>query len=72
MPQQPLAYLNPEFLDSDEARPIRILSEYSEPLRRFKEQKKRYRISGQVLSKWDFILFKTRNMKWRFSTTVLA
>src|SRR5262245_32639065 len=36
---QPLAYLNKDFLDSDEARPIRILSEYLEPLRRFKEQK---------------------------------
>jgi len=39
MSQQPLAYLNAEFLDSAEARPIRILSEYLEPLRRFKEQK---------------------------------
>jgi uncharacterized protein (TIGR00730 family) len=36
---QPLAYLDPEFLESDEARPIRILAEYLEPLRRFKEQK---------------------------------
>src|SRR5437764_13706811 len=36
---QPLAYLYPEFLESHEARPIRILSEYLEPLRRFKEQK---------------------------------
>jgi uncharacterized protein (TIGR00730 family) len=34
-----MAYLNPEFLESNEARPIRILSEYLEPLRRFKEQK---------------------------------
>ncbi len=33
---QPLAYLMPEFLDSEEARPIRILAEYLEPLRRFK------------------------------------
>jgi uncharacterized protein (TIGR00730 family) len=39
MTQQPLAYLNPEFLESAEARPIRILAEYLEPLRRFKEQK---------------------------------
>jgi len=39
MSQQPLAYLNQEFLDSEEARPIRILSEYLEPLRRFKEEK---------------------------------
>src|SRR5216110_1997932 len=36
---QPMAYLNPEFLESAEARPIRILSEYLEPLRRFKDQK---------------------------------
>jgi uncharacterized protein (TIGR00730 family) len=36
---QPLAYLNAEFLDSAEARPIRILAEYLEPLQRFKEQK---------------------------------
>ncbi len=39
MPQQPLAYLYPEFLESQEARPIRILAEYLEPLGRFKEQK---------------------------------
>src|ERR1700694_4826510 len=39
MPQQPMAYLNAEFLESNEARPIRILSEYLEPLRRFKGQK---------------------------------
>src|SRR5436190_14708375 len=38
MPQQPLAYEHPEFLDSAEARPIRILAEYLEPLRRFKDQ----------------------------------
>jgi uncharacterized protein (TIGR00730 family) len=36
---QPLSYLSPDFLESDEARPIRILAEYLEPLRRFKEQK---------------------------------
>src|SRR2546430_12774988 len=36
---QPMAYLYPEFLESAEARPIRILSEYLEPLRRFKAQK---------------------------------
>jgi uncharacterized protein (TIGR00730 family) len=39
MAQQPLAYLNAGFLESNEARPIRILSEYLEPLRRFKDQK---------------------------------
>jgi uncharacterized protein (TIGR00730 family) len=39
MSHQPLAYLNPEFLESAEARPIRILSEYLEPLRRFREER---------------------------------
>jgi len=39
MSQQPLAYLDPAFLESEEARPVRILAEYLEPLRRFKEQK---------------------------------
>jgi uncharacterized protein (TIGR00730 family) len=39
MSQQPLAYLYQDFLESAEARPIRILSEYLEPLRRFKEQR---------------------------------
>ena len=36
--EQPLAYMDPEFLESDEGRPIRIISEYLEPLRRLKEQ----------------------------------
>ena len=35
---QPVAYNDPDFLDSDEARPIRILAEYLEPLRRFQAQ----------------------------------
>jgi len=39
MSQQPLAYLDPDFLESEEARPIRILSEYLEPLRRFRQEK---------------------------------
>src|SRR6187455_1450859 len=39
MSQQPLAYLDPKFLESFEARPVRILAEYLEPLRRFKDQK---------------------------------
>jgi uncharacterized protein (TIGR00730 family) len=38
MHSQPLAYVDVEFLESDEARPIRILAEYLEPLRRFKAQ----------------------------------
>src|SRR3954447_12287013 len=36
--QQPLAYMDAEFLESDDARPIRILAEYLEPLRRLKAQ----------------------------------
>src|SRR5437667_5199518 len=39
MPHQTVAYLYPDFLESAEARPIRSLSEYLEPLRRFKQQK---------------------------------
>jgi len=35
MHNQPLAYHDLDFLESDEARPIRILAEYIEPLRRF-------------------------------------
>src|SRR3712207_5476898 len=39
MEPQPVAYLDRAFLESDDARPLRILAEYLEPLRRFKEQK---------------------------------
>ena len=35
---QPLAYRNQDFLESDEGRPLRIMAEYLEPLRRFKAQ----------------------------------
>jgi uncharacterized protein (TIGR00730 family) len=35
----PLAYLNPEFLNSPDGRLLRILSEYSEPLSRFRREK---------------------------------
>jgi uncharacterized protein (TIGR00730 family) len=38
MHPQPLAYQDAEFLESEEARPLRILAEYLEPLRRFKIQ----------------------------------
>jgi uncharacterized protein (TIGR00730 family) len=34
---QPLAYKNEQFLDSDDARPLRILAEYLEPLARFQQ-----------------------------------
>jgi uncharacterized protein (TIGR00730 family) len=38
MTEQQLAFHNVEFLESEEARPIRIMAEYFEPLRRFKAQ----------------------------------
>src|SRR5947208_3139708 len=38
MHDQPLAYMDRGFLESDDARPIRILAEYLEPLRRFRDQ----------------------------------
>lgn len=38
MKPQPLAYHDLEFLDSSEARPIRILAEYLEPLKRFRTE----------------------------------
>jgi uncharacterized protein (TIGR00730 family) len=34
----PLAYKNSEFIDSDDARPLRIMAEYLEPLHRFERQ----------------------------------
>ncbi len=36
--KQPLAYHDEMFLDSTDARPLRILAEYLDPLRRFREQ----------------------------------
>jgi uncharacterized protein (TIGR00730 family) len=38
MESQPLAYQDPAFLEGEEARPLRILAEYLEPLQRFKAQ----------------------------------
>jgi uncharacterized protein (TIGR00730 family) len=38
MSSQPLPYLDHEFLESEEARPLRILAEYLEPKKRFKLQ----------------------------------
>ena len=38
MSDQPLAYHNQDFLESTDARPLRILAEYLEPLRRFRQQ----------------------------------
>lgn len=39
MNSQPLAYLSREFLESEEGRPMRILAEYLEPLRRFRRER---------------------------------
>jgi len=41
----PLAYKNGDFLDSDDARPLRILAEYLEPMGRFAREK----ITGTVV-----------------------
>jgi uncharacterized protein (TIGR00730 family) len=38
MGDQPLAYLNRRFLESEAARPLRILAEYLEPLQRFETE----------------------------------
>ena len=38
MSSQQLPYLDPDFLESEEARPLRILAEYLEPKKRFKLQ----------------------------------
>ena len=35
----PVAYKNEEFLDSDDARPLRILAEYLEPMRAFHRER---------------------------------
>src|ERR1700743_1982308 len=35
----PLAYLNPDFLNSPDGRILRILAEYAEPLSRFRREK---------------------------------
>src|SRR5258705_11901440 len=35
----PMAYLNPEFLNGPDGRLLRILSEYQEPLSRFRREK---------------------------------
>jgi uncharacterized protein (TIGR00730 family) len=37
--ENPLAYKNAEFVDSDDARPLRILAEYIAPLEAFKRQR---------------------------------
>jgi uncharacterized protein (TIGR00730 family) len=37
MPKQPLAYHDLEFLESTDARPLRLLAEYLEPARRFRQ-----------------------------------
>jgi uncharacterized protein (TIGR00730 family) len=37
--RRPVAYLNESFLESPDARPLRILSEYLEPLSHFRDQK---------------------------------
>ena len=40
-PPNPVAYKNEEFLDSDDARPLRILAEYLQPMHAFQRQRVR-------------------------------
>ncbi|MCC7038967.1 MAG: TIGR00730 family Rossman fold protein [Burkholderiales bacterium] len=44
-PRTPLAYRNASFLDSDDARPLRILSEYLQPLQAFRRE----RVCGTIV-----------------------
>jgi hypothetical protein len=37
-PRNPVAYKNTEFIDSDDARPLRILAEYLEPMHAFRHE----------------------------------
>jgi uncharacterized protein (TIGR00730 family) len=39
LPQAPLAYENPDFLDSPDARMLRIMAEYNEPMSRFRRER---------------------------------
>jgi uncharacterized protein (TIGR00730 family) len=39
MDTQPLAYMSQEFLESGDARPLRIMAEYMEPHRRFRQER---------------------------------
>src|SRR5471032_479696 len=65
---QPLAYLYPEFLESSEGRPVRILSEYLEPLRRFRQQKIQdtivffgsARVDSRERAEWALRMLKAR------------
>ena len=38
MDHQPLSYLSRDFVESEEGRPVRLRSEYLDPLRRFREE----------------------------------
>jgi len=39
LPQAPLAYENPDFVDSPDGRTLRILAEYNEPMARFRRER---------------------------------
>jgi uncharacterized protein (TIGR00730 family) len=69
MPEQPLAYHDQEFLESTDARPIRILAEYLGPARRFRQENIQDTVvffgSARVHSRKDAerALLKLRNAK---------
>ena len=76
--QQPLAYLDQDFLESTDARPLRILAEYLDPLRRFRQQNIQDTVvffgSARVHSREDAeaALAKLRSAKGRRTTAHLA
>jgi uncharacterized protein (TIGR00730 family) len=80
MSNQPLSYLNPEFMESEDARPLRILAEYFEPLRRFTEEGIEdtvvffgsARMKSRAQARRELTKLKTRAGKGRLSREVKA
>ena len=65
-----LAYRNPEFLDSDDARPLRILAEYLAPLHAFEQQRVHDTIvffgSARIVARRSAsVATTTRRASWR-------
>jgi uncharacterized protein (TIGR00730 family) len=76
MSSQPLAYLNPAFMETEEARPLRILAEYFEPLRRFTEENIQdtvvffgsARMKSRAQARRDLTRMRTRTRSGRLTT----
>ena len=69
MPKQPLAYHDQEFLESADARPIRLLAEYLEPAQRFRRENIQDTVvffgSARVHSRQDAVRALTQLQKKR-------